>query len=88
MNNLRRFSVGLSFPGEYRFLQKVIEFCKSELKINRIIGICFTANQASSRMMMRQGFILEQTIVDYHEKPEISDKSGSIYALKFNTIQE
>jgi RimJ/RimL family protein N-acetyltransferase len=62
-------------------LKLIIDFCKSKLKLCRIIGICFTVNQRSSKLMKNNGFIFEKTIPDYHDKSNIPDKSGALYSL-------
>jgi ribosomal-protein-alanine N-acetyltransferase len=62
-------------------LKKIIEFCMSVLKIHRITGICFSANQRSVKMMERHGFVFEKSIPNYHNEIEISDKSGSKFSL-------
>jgi ribosomal-protein-alanine N-acetyltransferase len=65
----------------YESLHRIIEFIKTGFDIKRIIGICFTANKASAKMMIKQGFVLKETIPDYHDKPGIQDKSGQKYIL-------
>jgi ribosomal-protein-alanine N-acetyltransferase len=60
-------------------LAQLIEFCKVDLNLKRITGICFTANTASARMMMKQGFVFSETIPDYHTKPRVMDRTGSKY---------
>jgi ribosomal-protein-alanine N-acetyltransferase len=60
-------------------LAQLINYCKSDLYLKRVVGICFTANVASAKMMMNNGFIFSEKIPNYHEKSKIIDKSGKKY---------
>ena len=63
-------------------LCRILEFARTELSLNEIIGVCVNGNRSSEKLMMRNGFIFEKTIEDYHNINGLMDKSGKVFKKK------
>ncbi len=61
--------------------EAVISFLK-KIKINKLVGVCFTVNDASKRLLEALGFKFIKKIEEYHSRPDIKDKSGLYYELE------
>lgn len=60
--------------------EAVIEFLK-KIKIKKVIGICFTVNEASKTLLEALGFKYVKKIDEYHNIATIQDKSGLYFEL-------
>lgn len=58
----------------------VINFLK-KMSIKKIVGVCFTANEASKHLLESLGFKLIKKIENYHTRSTVQDKSGLYYEL-------
>lgn len=67
--------------------QAVIEFLK-RINIKKLIGVCFTVNEASKTLLESLGFKYVKKIENYHNVYSIQDKSGLCFELELNNIKD
>lgn len=60
----------------------VLDFARNYLDINKIVGVAMTENLASKKVLLKHGFKFERIIEGYHNKPDIADKTGSLFVLQ------
>lgn len=59
----------------------VIDFVKTQLKINKIIGIVLSENIMSKKLLLKNGFIHIKTIENYKRISDTNSKTGELFAF-------
>lgn len=60
-------------------LNRILEFSKTELFLDEVVGVCVNGNRSSEKMMLHSGFVFDKTIEDYHNICGLTDRSGKMF---------
>ena len=63
-------------------VRRIIEFSKINLKLKKLAGVTFKVNEPSNKFLQKLGFKLIKEIPNYHNRPDIEDKTGMYYELE------
>ena len=63
-------------------LTRVFDYSRTDLKLDEIFGVCVRGNRRSAQLMLRNGFVYEKAIDNYHNIKGMVDHCGDFYIKK------
>lgn len=63
-------------------LTRIFDYARAELHLDKIFGVCVRGNRRSDQLMIRNGFVYEKTIDNYHDIKGMVDHCGDFYVKK------
>lgn len=63
-------------------LTRIFDFSRTKLQLDKLFGVCVRGNRRSDQLMIRNGFVYEKTIDNYHDIKGMVDHCGYFYVKK------